>query len=167
MDLTMFWKIIWDARAAARDDEAFLETIRSRLCLLSPEELIGFQNHFDEALKQSYSWRLWGAAYLMCGGCGDDCFDYLRAWLITQGRETFEMVLRDPDALVTLTVPDDKLEAFMYYAHDAYEEMTGEEMPTSVVVQGSPPRIDQDWNFSNDAEMKRRYPKLFAKYRNT
>src|SRR5882672_4855014 len=101
--------------------------------MLTPEELLDFESCFDRVHKESYAWSLWGAAYLMNGGCSDDGFEYFRAWLIAQGRQPFEMALEDPDTLATLVNPEGELEEFMYLARQAYEEKTGEEMPDSVL----------------------------------
>lgn len=46
--------------------------------------------------------QLWAAGYLINDGCSDDGFEYFRAWLIAQGREVFERVVADPDALAGL-----------------------------------------------------------------
>ena len=40
-------------------------------------------------VARSYDWNLWGAAYLMKGGCSDDAFDYFRGWLVAQGRRVW------------------------------------------------------------------------------
>jgi hypothetical protein len=42
---------------------------------------------------------LWGAAYLIHGGCGDDTFNDFRSSLISRGRRCFERVIADPDSL--------------------------------------------------------------------
>jgi hypothetical protein len=113
---------------------------------------------------ESYSWNLWGAAYLMNGGCSDDGFDYFRAWLLAQGRDTFEKALADPDTLAALENPEGELEEFMYLAPQAYEDKTREQMPDSVFQVATRPKLGEGWDFDDDAEMKDRYPKLFAKY---
>src|SRR5262245_2064059 len=106
MDRDAFWTIVDDARSEAVDDEEFLEAIESRLRALKSDELVEFEGHFTELRAESYSWELWGAAYLMNGGCSDDGFEYFRAWLIAQGREIFETALKDPDTLAVLASPE-------------------------------------------------------------
>lgn len=170
MDLDTFWKIIGDARSRARDDRDFLSRIGSRLRMLKPEELMEFESHFEKIHTESFSWNLWGAAYLMNGGCSDDGFDYFRAWLMAQGQQTFDKVVKDPDTLATLADPGSRasrgFEEFMHLARETYEEKTGEEMPDSDVlfqgVVGSEP--SQRWDFNDTTEMKKRFPQLFAKY---
>lgn len=164
MDLSQFWKIIGDACAGASDDEDFLGRIDSYLRALKPEELLEFETHFNKMNAQAYSWNLWGAAYLMNGGCSDDGFDYFRAWLIAQGQETFETALEDPDSLAALADPEGELEELIYLAGEAYEEKTGEEMPDSVFEGAEQPDLGQGWDFDDKTEMKKRYPRLFVKY---
>jgi Protein of unknown function (DUF4240) len=166
MDRDEFWRIVDAARSGAVDDDEFLEAVESRLRTLKPEELVEFEGHFTELRAASYSRDLWGAAYLMNGGCSDDGFEDFRAWLIAQGRETFERALQDPDTLATLSNPEGSLEDFLYVASGLYEDETGAEMPDSVLIfQGmGPPDLGEGWDFDDAAEMKKRYPKLFAMY---
>jgi hypothetical protein len=65
--------------------------------MLEPGELLEFQRHFNKMQTESYSWNLWGAAYLMNAGCSDDGFEYFRAWLLAQGRDAVEKAFEDPD----------------------------------------------------------------------
>lgn len=164
MDTSAFWEIVNGARSDAVDDEDFLSRINSRLKTLKPDELLAFESRFNKVHGESYSWSLWGAAYLMNGGCSDDGFDYFRAWLVAQGRPIFEKALEEPDRLAALANPEGELEAFMYLAREAYEAKTGEEMPDSVFQGVIRPELGEGWDFDDNTEMKRRYPKLFAKY---
>src|SRR5262245_19675120 len=176
MDSDAFWRIVDGARSNATDDKNFLRRIEAHLRKLKPDELIKFERQFEKIHTESCSWNLWGAAYLMKGGCSDDGFDYFRAWLMAQGRRTFEKAVADADTLAILPDPEGgrsrrnrelELEEFMHLAREIYEEKTGQEMPESEsdFVQGVNWRdFDVRWNFNDPTEMKRRYPKLFAKY---
>src|SRR5215467_8735483 len=145
MDLDSFWKVIQETRAGARNDEQFLRRIIPRLKKMSPDELMKFEALRNKLDAQAYSWALWGAAYLMTGGgCLDDCFDYFRAWLMSQGRKTFENALRDPDTLADInnrgTIIDSNrlrvivraFEEFMAAAEELYEVKTDDDIPHSV-----------------------------------
>ena len=46
-------------------------------------------------------------------------------------------------------------------ARTAYEAVTGNEIPA---VPINLPDLGEGWDFDDDAEMKQRYPKLFAKF---
>lgn len=84
---------------------------------------------------------MWGAAHLICDGlCSDDGFWYFQCWLIGLGRETFERVAADPDALAGLPLVHDLVsrgpnswaddewpdwESLDFVAGAAYERVTG------------------------------------------
>ncbi|SMQ64345.1 Protein of unknown function [Bacillus sp. OV166] len=65
----------------------------------SIDEIVDFEFIFESYMKESYQSHLWGAAYLIMGGCSDDSFDYFRGWLISQGQEVYEKTLKDPEFL--------------------------------------------------------------------
>ena len=79
------------------------------------------------------------------------------------------MVVKAPDALATVAdrgrCASRGFEEF-HLARETYEEKTGEEMPDSdALFQGvvlSEP--SERWDFNETTEMKKRFPKLFAKY---
>ena len=168
MDLSAFWRIIGQVRSASRDDQDFLRRMGARLDTLKPEELVEFNRHLLKMLAQSYSWELWGAAWLINDGCADDCFDYFLGWLISRGRQTFEKALEDPDALASLAAAKRAVvrafEAFLQMPGETYEIKTGEEIPDTAYEGAALPKLENRWDFEDNAEMAKRYPKLFAKY---
>jgi hypothetical protein len=163
MDRAGFWAIIDNARSGAEGEEAFLDRVEARLRTLSPEELTQFEAHFEEIHGDSHTLELWGAAYIVKGGCSNDGFDYFRAWLIAQGQRTFERAMADPDTLVEVSGDGDRdLEMFMYSAGRIYKEKTGgAEIPYPPVTYRE---LGEDWDFDDKDEMKRRYPRLMARY---
>jgi hypothetical protein len=72
----------------------------------------------------------------------------------------------DPDTLAALEDPEGELEEFMYLGPQASEGKTREQMPDSVFQGATRPELGEGWDFDDDAEMKERYLKLFAKYAN-
>jgi len=125
MDIEQFWDIIDHARREAGDDtEARVETLGVLLAPLSADELQAFQNHYDQQISRSFRWDLWGAAYLINGGCSDDGFRYFCDWLISEGRETFEAALADPESLADLPRLEDvaELESFGYVVAEIFEK---------------------------------------------
>jgi hypothetical protein len=107
MDMQQFWKLIEDARRQVPDPADGEEVAARAAALLSAyprEEIVAAEQVLRELMAGSYRTPLWAAAYVINGGCSDDGFDYLRGWLILQGREVFEHVVADPDALADLPV---------------------------------------------------------------
>lgn len=171
-----YWALIerarTKARAAADDDddeldpdEAVCEWLEAHLAELAPGAIVAFEEHTSALLAASYSWALWGAAYLINGGCSDDGFDYFRGWLLAQGRAVFEAALANPDSLADHVPGEGEVECedFLSLAMSAYEAATdGEELP--LVGIDLPELGEDDWDFDDGAQMQRRYPRLWARF---
>ena len=155
-----FWGII--DSTAGLPESAQLQRLRTSLESMTPEGIERFQTEFQKQLAQSYSWDLWGAAYLINGGCSDDCFDYFRAWLISRGKRVFVASVKNPDSLAELPgLPQGaEFEEIMYVAGDVYKAKTGNELPATVYSTTKPPELGPGWDFDNADEARRRYPKL-------
>jgi hypothetical protein len=151
-----FWMLIENANA----DEAALERA---LAVLEPYEIESFQSHFYELFAEAYRWDLWGAAYIMEGGCSDDGFTDFRYGLIALGRKRFEKALRKPDSLVEV---DDMIsnESFGYAARRAYQRSAGREMPCSAAISHPADPDGNQWDFDDEDANRRRLPGLTDKY---
>jgi len=174
MDMQQFWKLIEDARRQVPDPADGEEVAARAAALLSAyprEEIVAAGHALRELMAMSYRTPLWAAAYVINGGCSDDGFDYFRGWLIVQGREVFEHVVADPDALADLPVIRAQAsgaaylecEDTLYIASKAHRAATGEELPP----HRFPIRyreLDPAWDFDFDDRtgMKRRLPRLAA-----
>ncbi|APV48618.1 hypothetical protein BWI17_02310 [Betaproteobacteria bacterium GR16-43] len=168
MDHAEFWTIVESSKATSGGSfDGYADSLASRLEALPPEKIIAFQRTFDELRNKAYSWDLWGAAYVIGGGCSDDAFTDFRSWLISMGRETYEKALVDPESLATVTIgpngeEDAFFEEFAYMAARAYEEKTGRNMTyESASSPAEPSGIE--WEEDGD-DLAQRYPKLHAKY---
>ena len=96
-DLDRFWSTIDGCRRETTDLDELASALVDALKDRSVEEILDFRAAFDECLNRAYRWDLWGAAYVINGGCSDDGFDYFIGWLIAQGRDYFESALKDPE----------------------------------------------------------------------
>src|SRR5258708_3250267 len=86
LDESRFWAIIEAGRRRARADPEYqLAAVRKQLLKVLAEEVRDFHRLFNRKLADAYTWDLWGAGYLINGGCSDDGFHYFRAWLISRG----------------------------------------------------------------------------------
>jgi endonuclease/exonuclease/phosphatase (EEP) superfamily protein YafD len=149
-------------RARGRRRAATIASIERELSSLSPERIVAFARRQRELMASSFTDRLWGAAYVISGGCSDDGFEYFRAWLMARGRRVFEQAIANPDSLAGVYERDAELEELLYCASRVYEQKTGEPLPN--VGEGIRyPRMSELWDFDNAREMKRRYPKLSRK----
>lgn len=137
MDETGFWKIVQDAHDASGGDmDRKCELLRQRLASLAAGEAAQFAAFFDAMMERAYHWPLWGAAYVINGGCGDDAFADFRAALISRGRAAFERALADPDSLAGEAFDEEAwfYEGYQYAVTDGVEAAGGQrpqrQMPT-------------------------------------
>lgn len=165
-----FWGIVDRTTAAGDDQDAQAEALAQELRGLTPDEIERFATTFDELLTETYSWDLWGAAYVVEGGCSDDGFEYFRVWMLSRGRRFFEAARTDPDSLAEL-IPADYEEApdfelLAYVASDVWSQKTGkspEDMPgrPQMAYDGDP----SGKPFTDDeAHLRARYPRLWARF---
>ena len=177
MDEACFWQIISQSLAVAQaesDDiaeqqEAQFAALKAALLALDWQDIIAFENRFDQLHFASYRQDLWCAAYLMNGGCSDDGFDYFRYWLASRGEAVFQAALANPDSLADyqfVSADSDyyEFEDFGYAAHEAFEEKTGSEMSEYLDNAFTYPEIEFAWSDDDPESMKRICPKLFAKF---
>jgi hypothetical protein len=169
MDAKQFWDIIEASCSDPRSVDDWNDVLFQELARLRPEAILQFDRIFDELACAAYTVDLWGAAYLINGGASDDGFYYFRCWLIGMGKQAYENALADPDTLADVVVPDLDGEAEIYAeAQKAWERVTGE--PNTEYPLVLPARCDggtlrgKNWDFDDDAEMRKRFPRLSAIY---
>jgi len=157
MDVDGFWMLVDEASGAAEPGE----TLRESLEALPLTQVAAFNRHFFALLRSSYRWDLWGAAYLMRGGCSDDGFQDFRAELIARGRRVFEAALEDPDTLADHSDVEGD-ESLTNLASEVYQERSGKELAPAALGRRRP--AGKRWDFDDPDEMRVRYPRLFARF---
>lgn len=175
MTLDEFWEHIKKTRR--KDPDAHVEKLEARLAKLPPDEILDFDHWWTVLARESYDRNLWGAAYLINGGCSDDGFDYFRDWLILQGRDVFQAAVSDPDSLADVLGPDaGEVECECYPALYAWFTATGtgdDENRYSAFQAAREtrhpnrlpfPDLAERWDFDNDEEVRKRLPRLAALY---
>lgn len=157
-----FWTIVDSARReAGADTDARVDALELQLSSLGLQEIQGFQQRYDEMIHKANRWDLWGAAYLMNGGCSDDGFRYFCHWLISEGRCTFERALAEPDSLADIPRQDYfELESFAYVALKVFESKGGGELERDFSIELTSP-AGEEWS---EDDLPRLHPKLSAKY---
>ena len=162
MDIEGFWAIVDAARDAGHVDmDARVNALRKLLMPLPASEIQSFQNHYDKLLSQSYRWDLWGAAYVINGGCSDDGFRHFRDWLISEGRSVFEAALADPESLANLPdVESPENELYGYVAGEAFKRTTGGTPERNVSTEAADP-AGVPWEEDAVYDL---FPKLAARY---
>lgn len=174
MELPEFWEVIDESRrGSAGDIDVQMSQLRARLAMLSVEEILSFGALLFRLHSESYRGDLWGAAFLVNGGCSDDGFDYFRAWLIAQGRAVYESAVAQPDSLAAVAQPDGmELEELLGVPADVYRELTGRDdfysrlparqrraIPDAEFAVWSDGEGDID-----EAKARRAYPRLYKAF---
>jgi Protein of unknown function (DUF4240) len=166
MDEEIFWKIIKTSKDNSNGDfEEQQEELANELHKFTPDDIILFGNRFRYFRGQANTWELWGAIYIIHGGCGDDSFNDFREWVIGQGKDFYNKTIKDPETLIDLDA--DKINAIEweglgYVYSDVFKKLTGQEMEytykENLEISG------QEWDEEND-DLKKMFPKLYDKYK--
>jgi hypothetical protein len=157
-----FWKLIDKSRATANNSyQAQIGSLKNILLILDTKEIEKFDNTFTTLLAASYDWKLWGASYVINGGCSDDCFDYFRQYLIGHGKDKFYQTLKDPESCVTWikSEEEDNWEGLQYAAMEAYKQKTGKVLPKSYH-----PKFELKGKPFDEETVFKQYPKLAKKF---
>jgi hypothetical protein len=146
--------------------EEWDERLQAALEKLEPGEIIEWNHIFDRLAARAYTVDLWGAAYLINGGASDDGFYYFRCWLIGMGREVYEAAVANPDSLADAVVQGIDAEAEIYAAaHQAWMTVTGRSDTDPYPARNERAELrGEDWDFDDDAEVRRHLPRLAAMY---
>ncbi len=162
-----FWQLVTAANPLAGSDE-LAEQLSEKLTPLDDEQLAAFDKHFSLKMRDSYTWRVWGAAFIIAGCNSEYAFAEFRCWLISRGQETFEQALKKPDTLANLDIAQDKegfanpyLEEYDLIAGQLFEERNEHELPYVPSGQSQPfgKRFKDTRKY-----LKTSYPNLFEKY---
>jgi hypothetical protein len=158
-----FWQIIDSVNAKSGGDMGRkCELLKDRLKGLTEPDLKDFINHFETADAGPYTWSLWGAAYVMHGGCSDDSFSDFRATLISLGSKTYKAALSNPETLADIDFQDEDdicYEGFQYVKNDVAEDMLGEIPKIGTPFPDEP--AGEEWVEDTVYSL---YPRLSAKY---
>jgi len=155
-----FWEILDEASASGEP----AEFVRDHLATLQPNHIAEFDQHFSTMLRRAYRQDLWGAAFLMLGGCSDDGFRDFRAELIGRGRAVFERVVKQPDCLADGLTDIEGDEMLPNVANDVYRAKMRKDLPRTADQKERPGPSGEPWDFADHSEMRRRYPRLYSRF---
>ncbi|MGC3943789.1 MAG: DUF4240 domain-containing protein [Chryseolinea sp.] len=161
MDEEQFWEII--KRSKDKSDgniEQQQLKLAEELNKLAASEIVHFDNRFRYFRGEANTWELWGAIYIIHGGCGDDSFNDFREWVIGQGRDFYCRTTQNPETLIDVEVGED-WEGLGYVAESVFKIVTEHEMPRT--YQENFETTGEQWEEDGD-DLERMYPKLYAKY---
>jgi len=162
-----FWQYA-TANDLASDSDTLANELTAQLTPLDDHALATFDKHFNLRMRDSYTWELWGAAFIIAGCNSEFAFAEFRCWLISRGEAIFNQALKDPDSLSTLDVVLDKdghanpyLDEYDLIAGQIFEDRNEGELPFMPSGQTQP----QGKRFKDKPKfLKLRYPQLFSRY---
>ena len=138
MSLDEFWEIF---SLYGKDEKEAKRVLKGRKK--------AYSKHYNECLLKAHSWDLWGAAYVIYGGCSDDSFTDFKGGLLLQGREVFEKAIADPESLMELS-------------DRTLKDLMNQEFGSSGEIEPS----GEPWE-ENEEDLKARYPRLWARFGET
>lgn len=157
------WQIIAavDRKSRGGSLEARIAAFRAGLDGLPDDELVAIEAAFCRLMQRSYDYNLWGAAYVIHGGCSDDAFWDFRAGLISLGERIFEAALANPDSLADVEDVEDRTiaEGFQYVPGALLEQRGLASRGGSHGMDGKP--SGQNWV---DQDLVQRLPRLVERF---
>ena len=184
MDKKTFWS--WIEQAGTQQDNGNdpLQWLTESLAKESSDDILDFSIIFETLMAESYTSSLWGAAYVIMGGCSDDSFDYFRGWLIAQGQAVYEKAVKDPETLADAeSIPlfyeekgyHPELEDMLRVPFDAFllkrtDQMEFDDVLYNVFLEEmeekghthETPDIEFDWEDEDDLEEM--FPRLWERF---
>ena len=163
MESEKFWKIIETTKSKSLGDyEKQQSELEKELSKLTANEVLEFDNKFRTLRGEVYNWNFWAAAYIINGGCSDDCFSDFRGWLIGQGQSIYENAIKNIETLTELNETNDgDWEGLSYIPTEVYEKKTGNDMPQG--IQENFEITGDEWE-EDENDLKNRFPKLYTKF---
>lgn len=180
MNREEFWKTIEEARSESASLVDLPGQLIQRLSRREECEIVAFATLFTECLNESFDAKLWLAAVVIFGGCGDDKFYDFRCWLIAQGQECYEAAILDPDTLADIGVfaGDDGyplLQRMIAVSERAFCELAGphadefttcERFERMISAASRPPLKNEPLVQATDLEAKLMFPRLATRFPN-
>ena len=165
MNEDVFWKVIQTSKDKSNGDFGDQqEQLADELRKLTPDNIILFANRFRYFRGQANTWELWGAIYIIHGGCSDDSFNDFREWVIGQGKTYYYQTIKNPESLAdfdTDMMDEIDWEGLGYVPSTVFKEITGGEMPFPYQEQLE--TTGTEWSEEGD-DLKKMFPRLAAKF---
>jgi hypothetical protein len=156
-----FWELVDTHVNRQSDGSINVKPLRDVLIKMAPPRILAFHERVLTYYAESYTWPLWGAAWLIHNGAPDDTFDYFRSWLIGQGREVFTAAMEDPDSLAKVATPEALDDELYLLGETAFESVSGKPLPASAPKL---PKLNKRLDFNDTGAMARAYPNLFRRF---
>ncbi len=157
-----FWQITEQAHKQAKGHYSRqLQALKDHMTTLPPNDIVLYFNTYMALMDWAYQTNVWGAAYVINGGCSDYCFEYFRQYLIAQGRDRFYAFLHNPDNCSDWikSESDENYEGLGYVPMEVYQTKTGQEIPHTYQ-----PTFQLKGNMFDESSVERVYPRLAKRF---
>ncbi|MBR9727579.1 DUF4240 domain-containing protein [Shewanella intestini] len=135
MTPSQFWALVTRTSATQSSDEC-VAALKMKLSNLDDDELAAFDKWFGQQLRKSYTWDVWGAAYVVTGCDSEHGFTEFQCFLLSLGEQVYHEVINDPDSLAKLDawpLVDNYaypfIEDYDLIAGQIFEDRNGHELP--------------------------------------
>ncbi|MCO0599938.1 DUF4240 domain-containing protein [Peribacillus butanolivorans] len=173
----LFWGLLDRCKEKGNDADEQVEWLVAQLSRKPVKDIIMFESIFKQYYYKLHTSNLWAAAYIVMGGCSDDCFDYFRAWVLYLGKDPYEAAIQNPETLlpyfILLKEQEEipQLEELLSAACMAYEEKTGldddryDKLYHQLAKDDyTEPEIEFDWNEDDEEGLRQKFPLLWEAF---
>jgi Protein of unknown function (DUF4240) len=169
MELDEFWAIVEASRSdvdggIGEDGAVLAKALGVRLAALPKASRAGFGATFAQLSAEAATWDLFGAAYLIGGGCDGGGFEDFRFGLVAAGRDWYARATADADSLAGHPVVAEAAE----WDDDSavYAELVGDEVAQAcgVELRGPVELSGEAFDVDDDNAVRARLPRLAALY---
>ena len=160
-----FWNYVSEAQNNTKNGSEMLNYLTEKLSKETDETIFSFGIIIDELMLESYNEKLWCASYLINGEDSEEFFDFFRLWLISQGKDVYEEILKNPDNLIKYvkTPEEDGFASDLYENEDLITNIRGPYQDKLNYQDEDYPKLKFSWNKKVPNSMKKECPKLFGR----
>ncbi len=162
-----FWELVTRSEAT-QSQESLVEELKLKLSALDEQQLMAFDKFYGQQMRRSYTWNVWGAAYIVAGCDSEYAFAEFRNFLLSLGADWYNKVVEAPDNLGDLDCWPEKdgyaypfVDDYDLIAGQIFEDRTGKELP--FVPSGKSTPVGKKFN-QKPKMLKKTYPKLSARF---
>ncbi len=165
VDRASFWQLIFQVRSRSASIQETEHELDKELSIRSDDEVVQFSANYRALVDEAGGIDVLGVAKLI--GCGDSAerFHDFRRWLVLQGEEVFQSVIRDPEYLSIHDPGADPLEHWCstYDPNGVFELVTKKKLPPDVSCTQTALPEDLDKKYATVEQLRTHFPGLWIR----
>lgn len=166
----IFWELMDKSRAGLNTNfETQCVNLSELLMDYSEEEILSFEHQLRIQIERANTWTMMAASFVVCSFISDDTYEDFRAWVVGQGKQNFDKILRDPSEICNLLKPgqvkDMGGEHLLFSAINAYLEKVdaGDDEEAEVAFYDKISVVEEKEIIQKWPESKNEYRKIFPR----